>query len=163
MKIIILQSMAIIAMILISCSDKENSVYLKNGSYSECATGKNLTKAQEEEETVHVEINSINDKSLKVDIFHVLLSCGLEEINSNISFNNGVITIRFTTTGGEDTNCLCSRQLTFEVGNLQEGQSYDCVILHGDTEYASFKFDFTKDLKQTINTLRYSQGASQSN
>ena len=29
MKIIILQFMAIIAMILISCNDKENSVYLK--------------------------------------------------------------------------------------------------------------------------------------
>ena len=44
MKIIILQFMAIIAMILISCNDKENSVYLKNEvPTQECATGKNLT------------------------------------------------------------------------------------------------------------------------
>ena len=64
MKIIILQFMAIIAMILISCNDKENSVYLKNGSYSECATGKNLTKAQEE--TAYVEISAVNTNTLRV-------------------------------------------------------------------------------------------------
>ena len=63
MKIIILQFMAIIAMILISCNDKENSVYLKNGSYSECATGKNLTKAQEE--TAYVEISAVNTNTLR--------------------------------------------------------------------------------------------------
>ena len=114
MKIIILQFMAIIAMILISCNDKENSVYLKNGSYSECATGKNLTKAQEE--TAYVE----------------------------------VIIIKFTPIG-DDANCLCGRQLTYEISNLQEGQSYDCVIMQENSEYASFKFDFTRDLTQTIN------------
>ena len=34
---------------------------------------------------------------------------------------------------------------------LQEGQSYDCVIMQENSEYASFKFDFTRDLTQTIN------------
>lgn len=77
MKIIILQFMAIIAMILISCSDKENSVYLKNGSYSECATGKNLTKAQEE--TAYVEISAVNTNTLRVDMYHVQLNCALEK------------------------------------------------------------------------------------
>ena len=66
MKIIILQFMAIIAMILISCNDKENSVYLKNGSYSECATGKNLTKAQEE--TAYVEISAVNRNTLTTSL-----------------------------------------------------------------------------------------------
>ena len=104
MKIIILQFMAIIAMILISCNDKENSVYLKNGSYSECATGKNLTKAQEE--TAYVEISAVNTNTLRVDMYHVQLNCALEKIESSISYNEKVIIIKFTPIG-DDANCLC--------------------------------------------------------
>ena len=148
MKIIILQIKAIIAMILISCNDKENSVYLKNGSYSECATGKNLTKAQEE--TAYVEISAVNTNTLRVDMYHVQLNCALEKIESSISYNEKVIIIKFTPIG-DDANCLCGRQLTYEISNLQEGQSYDCVIMQENSEYASFKFDFTRDLTQTIN------------
>ena len=86
MKIIILQFMAIIAMILISCNDKENSVYLKNGSYSECATGKNLTKAQEE--TAYVEISAVNTNTLRVDMYHVQLKLRSgKKLESSISYN----------------------------------------------------------------------------
>ena len=64
--------------------------------------------------------------------------------------NEKVIIIKFTPIG-DDANCLCGRQLTYEISNLQEGQSYDCVIMQENSEYASFKFDFTRDLTQTIN------------
>ena len=83
-------------------------------------------------------------------MYHVQLNCALEKIESNISYNEKVIIIKFTPIG-DDANCLCGRQLTYEISNLQEGQSYDCVIMQENSEYASFKFDFTRDLTQTIN------------
>ena len=110
--------------------------------------GENLTKAQEE--TAYVEISAVNTNTLRVDMYHVQLNCALEKIESSISYNEKVIIIKFTPIG-DDANCLCGRQLTYEISNLQEGQSYDCVIMQENSEYASFKFDFTRDLTQTIN------------
>mgnify|MGYP005914978811 CR=1 FL=1 len=136
-------------MAFMSCSDKGNDVYLKNSSYSECTTGENKTKAQEEG-TAYVTISAINKKTLKIDMYHVLLNCGLKKIESDINYNGKTIIISFTPIGN-DTNCLCERQLTYEIGNLQEGQSYDCIIIQENMEYASFKFDFTGDLTKKIN------------
>lgn len=149
MKIIILQFMVMIAIIFISCSDTANSVYLKNSSYTECTAGEKTAKTQEEE-TGYVAINAVNKNTLKIDMFHVPLNCGLTKIESDINYSEGVIIISFTPIGN-DANCLCERQLTYEIGNLQEGQSYDCIIMQENMEYTSFKFDFTRDLAKQIN------------
>lgn len=148
MKIIILQFMVIVAMTFLSCSDKESSVYIKNSSYSECTTIEKTTEAQEG--TAYVTINAVSTNTLKIDMYHVLLNCGLKNIESEINCNEGVLIISFTPIGN-DVNCLCERQLTYEIGNLQEGQSYDCIIMQENMEYASFKFDFTRDLEKQIN------------
>lgn len=150
MKIIILPFLVMIAMIFMGCSDKENDVYIKNSTYSECATSKNMTQAQEGEAGSTIALSAVNENTLKVDMYHVLLNCGLERIESEISCNEGVIIIKITPIG-ISANCLCERQLTYDIGNLQEGQSYDCVIMLENREYASFKFDFTRDFTKEIN------------
>ncbi|MBC5634911.1 hypothetical protein [Parabacteroides hominis] len=128
-------------MLSFSCQNDENYAdkpLLQNLSYTECAKG--LKSVFDNE---YAECSFIDAHTMHVTLYNANINCGVTNIKgiANLDENN-VISITLQTTG-ESANCICDRNISFDINKLTTGVEYTIQIKELSI---SFKVSFKEDM-----------------
>lgn len=128
-------------MLSFSCQSDENSTdksLLQNLSYTECAKGFKSVFDNE-----YAECSFIDAHTMHVTLHNVNINCGVSDIKGMANLGeNDVISITLQTTG-ESANCICDRNISFEINRLTAGIDY---VIQIKELSVSFEISFREDM-----------------
>ena len=131
----------------ICCNDIDNPVQnvgLKNFANTGCKG--NDTRAGEEGGRVEsIEYSVIHDGYLYLNHQNVLFNCCPGELGADISVDGNTITIKEYETE-QGCKCICTYDLSYEIGPLTEGMMYTICITRRDVDPIEEKFVFNNSI-----------------
>ena len=108
-------------------SDTENNdIYLKNFELSSCQSRTRATDEYIEYNREYVKFSAVNNSTLKVE-HRIFLNCCVEDPGVIINSEGNEITISIK--DGISCNCGCPIMVNYEIGNLQENNTYKFTFL----------------------------------
>lgn len=134
----------------ICCNDNENPVEnigLKNFANSGCKG--NNTRAEDEGRVECLEYYVIHEGFLYLNHQNVLFNCCPGELGADISVDDNSIIINEHETE-QGCKCICTYDLSYEVGPLTEGKTYSISIRRRDAEPIEVKLEYKNSLSGSI-------------
>ena len=143
---------------VVCCDDNDNPVHnveLKNFANTGCK--RNNTRAGEEGGRVEsIEYSVIHEGYLYLNHQNVQFNCCPGELGADISVDGNIITVNeYETKRG--CRCICTYDLSYEIGPLTEGQTYTIRITRKDADTIEESIVFKNSLS---GKLSYSADAA---
>ena len=141
-RIYLIVGFLLVWMLSISCQSDENSTeksLLQNLSYTECA--KELKSVFDDE---YAECSFRDAHTMHVILYNTKINCGVTNIKGTANLNeNNIISITLQTIG-ESANCICDRNISFDINKLTTGVDYAIQIKELSI---SFNISFREDME----------------
>lgn len=129
-------------LLLLSCQNEENSqegMQLQNLSFTTCTSNVKSVIFDNE----YAECSFVDAQTMHINIYNMNLNCGVTNIKgiANQKSSN-IVTIQLETTG-ESANCICDRNISFDIKGVLAGEDYTVNL----TDYSiSFNITFKEDM-----------------
>ena len=142
MKQFLIYLLSVLFVATIVCCDESGnpaqSVELKNFANTGC---KGFTRSDTEGSKEIVEYRVIHDGYLYISHQNAIFNCCPGELGADISTEGNTITVtEYETENG--CKCICSYDLSYEVGPLAEGETYRIIIGKKGEEQKVAEFTF---------------------
>ena len=146
MKRFLIYLLSVLFVATIVCCDENGnpaqSVGLKNFANTGC---KGLTRSDTEGRKEIIEYQVIHDGYLYINHQNVIFNCCPGELGAEISTEGNIITVtEYETENG--CKCICTYDLSYEVGPLIEGEAYRILIGKEGEEQKVVEFTFSNHL-----------------
>ena len=137
----IVVSVLVLIMIVVGCSSDNDvssgDIQVSKVKFSLCGENTNATRTNVSE---YIKFSAVNNNTLKVE-HKILLNCCVENIGITLNSEENKITISIT----DDIacNCICPRIVSYEISNLQAGNTYKLTFLKAyshATEYYTIEY-----------------------
>jgi hypothetical protein len=95
----------------------------------------------------------VDGKTLKVELYNYMGSCGTEEIKVEPTRGESNQLIVKITEIGFSANCSCPIDISFSLADLKKGETYECVIQYKEPSHTTHRtlIAFTFEMKEGAN------------
>ena len=155
MKKILFSLLSVLFMAAVICcgdsDDPVQNVELKNFANTGCK-GNNTRAGEEGGREEFIEYSVIHDGFLYLNHQNVLFNCCPGELGADISVDGTTITVHEYETE-QGCKCICTYDLSYEIGPLTEGTVYTICITRRDADTIEEKFVFKNAISGIWKTL----------
>ena len=131
---------SLVVLLLSACNSSEVGV-----RYTLCKNKVSSRWLPEGEETYLA--YKVDGSALKVDMINYISNCGTEEVDVEVTHNEGNQIEVLITEIGPSANCTCPMDVSFSLPDLKKDETYECVVkaktAGGSVYFPQVTFSFT--------------------